>query len=180
MSSADRDPATWWIRLSNTADQAVVQLYTFLGTPVDETDPNSVLHWTILVKYVSPDGDSQVIHLNMSPGGQEDGTGILMVSEVTDEVSEASVLLVSEPAVGTTIVTVGHFLDSLASHGRNRYKFDSTGSGCRFWCRTVLSDLEKQGLVPAGAVNRLDAYVEEKNQKNPMRFPMPIRKGTFY
>lgn len=67
-----------------------------------------------------------------------------------------------------------------APRTRNRYKYHDTGSGCRFWCLTVLGDLELAGMVPSESSAEFDRYVLLKSEENPARFPMPTRRGTFY
>ncbi|KAG2035073.1 hypothetical protein BDR03DRAFT_1093441 [Suillus americanus] len=174
MSSTDN---TKWYRLSDATQQAVVQRYTMSGSPVNEADPNSVLHWRICLQCTLPDVDSRIVTLDMMPG-QDSRTGVLAVTEAPDELSQTIVADVPEDA--TTDITVKSLLDLLESNGRNRFLYDSTGSGCRFWCHTVLGDLERRRLVPDGAISRFDAYVAEQSQENPARFPLPTREGTFY
>ncbi|KAG1775230.1 hypothetical protein EV702DRAFT_1119573 [Suillus placidus] len=110
--------------------------------------------------------------------GQDSRTGVLAVTESPDESSQISIADVPEDA--TTDSTIESLLDLLESNGRNRFLYDSTGSGCRFWCYTVLSDLERRRLVPDGAISRFDAYVAEQSQERPARFPLPTREGNFY
>ncbi|KAG2365545.1 hypothetical protein BDR07DRAFT_1329159 [Suillus spraguei] len=174
MFSTDK---TKWYRLSEAAQQAVVQHYTISGSPVNGTDPNSVLHWRIFVQCTLLGDSSRIVMLDMMPG-QDGRTGVLAVSEAPDESSQRSVADASEDA--TIDTTVKSLLDLLESNGRNRFLYDSTGSGCRFWCHIVLGDLEKRRFISDGAISRFDAYVAEKRQENPVRFPLPTREGTFY
>ncbi|KAG2138336.1 hypothetical protein DEU56DRAFT_802752 [Suillus clintonianus] len=174
MSSTDN---TKWYRLSHATRQAVVQRYTISGYPVNEADPNSVLHWRIFAKCVLPDDNSRIVTLDMMPG-QDSRTGVLAVTEAPDESSQAGVADVTERAA--TEITVESLLDLLESKGRNRFIYDDTGSGCRFWCHTVLGDLERIKLVSDGAISRFDTYVAEQSQENTARFPLPTREGTFY
>ncbi|KAG2341814.1 hypothetical protein BDR05DRAFT_964849 [Suillus weaverae] len=103
--------------------------------------------------------------------GQDSRTGVLSVTESLDESS----LLMFLRMLLTTDSTVESLLDLLESNGRNRFLYDSTGSGCRFWCYTVLSDLERRRLVPDGAISRFDAYVAEQSQERPARSLLPTR-----
>ncbi len=57
---------------------------------------------------------------------------------------------------------------------------DDTGSGCRFWCSTVVGDLEKKGILKKGSEVEFEEHVVACNKKNPDRYPVPTRKGTFY
>ncbi|KAG1874896.1 hypothetical protein F4604DRAFT_1512905, partial [Suillus subluteus] len=136
-----------------------------------------VLHWKIFVQCTLPDDNSRIVTLDMMPG-QDSRTGVLAVTEVPDESSQSSVADVPEDAA--TDITVKSLLDLLEYNGRNRFLYDSTGSGCRFWCHTVLGDLEGRRLVRGGAISRFDAYVAEQSQENHTWFPLPTREGTFY
>ncbi|KAG0706507.1 hypothetical protein DFH29DRAFT_901422 [Suillus ampliporus] len=168
---------TKWYRLSDATRHAILQGYIISGSPVNKSDLNSVLHWRIFVKCGLPDGTSQTVKVDLMPG-LDARTGVLAVYDVLYEVSATSVADVTEYAASG--ITVEYLLSLLEYNGRNRYTYDSTGSGCRFWCRTVLSDLERGRLIYNGAVYRFDVYIAAKNQENPVRFPLPTRQGTFY
>lgn len=68
-------------------------------------------------------------------------------------------------------------------NGRDRYEFKKVspaGEGCRFWVYTIISDLEKAGVVPGGsglvawdAVSMYWRYPEGCE-------PRAVTKGTFY
>lgn len=119
----------------------------------------------------------QSITLDMTLGS--DGSkGVLYVTEQRYELSQNSVAEVRENATNNT--TVQSLLDLLESRGRDRYQFNGDGAGCRFWCHTVLGDLERGGFVASGAANRFDLYVTNKNKGNPTRFPLPTPRGSFY
>ncbi|KAG2341830.1 hypothetical protein BDR05DRAFT_429893 [Suillus weaverae] len=164
-------------RLSDATREAVVNRYIISGSPVNGKDKKSVLHWRLFVKCTLPSGDTQNIQLDLVPG-QDGSTGVLTATERRYELSKSSVADVPENA--TARITVQDLLNLLEFYGRNRYVYDSTGSGCRFWCRTVLGDLEGRGLVAIGAVNKFDTYIVSKNKGNSARFPLPTRQGRFY
>ncbi|KIK89806.1 hypothetical protein PAXRUDRAFT_831755 [Paxillus rubicundulus Ve08.2h10] len=171
---------TWNIHRTCTADvyNAVVQRYTLSGSPVVPQDKNSILHWRIFVNCLAHDGQSSItVRLDMIPGID---AGILTVASVQYELSASSVAHVSEVATATGKITVHELLKMLGQNGRNLYRFDENGTGCVWWCRTVLGDFERQELVSGGAVKRFDAYYQGKNHRNPKRFPLPTPLGTFY
>ncbi|KAH7884141.1 hypothetical protein F5I97DRAFT_1898812 [Phlebopus sp. FC_14] len=164
------------VRLNPAARRAVVQQYTISGSPVIVGDPSSVLHWRIFVKCAYGDY-SCTVKLDLIPG-QDGRTGVLMVTTVPYELSSSSAAHVSHHA--TTPITIDQLLQTLQQRYRDRYMYDDTGSGCRYWCRTVLQDLEVLRLVSAGACQEFDGYVVSWNQQHPARFPLPTRQGTFY
>ncbi|KAH9838667.1 uncharacterized protein C8Q71DRAFT_752405 [Rhodofomes roseus] len=174
--------STLWLRgFTDEGRTSAVLAITIAGTPVNPADPDSVLHWIIYYDI----GPGRAIKFDMLPGGGPDGmTGCLQVVVCDATAARAQELAASftaetaapEPVTGQRILDL--LLD--APRRRNRYKYDETGSGCRFWCRTVLEDLEEAGIVPAGSLGSFDEYVLRKSEENPARFPMPTRRGRFY
>lgn len=83
-------------------------------------------------------------------------------------------------ATAAADVTVQQILSAITDNGRHLYKFDETRSGCRHWCVTVLSDLESHGVFSPGDTQSFEMLIEELSSRNPLRYPLPTRKGTFY
>lgn len=147
------------------------------GLPVAE-DPKSVLHWR--VKLSLDDGRS--IMLDMTPcgaGNLDIMLGILVIEcrnanfSAEQPISIFSADTLFKPTVRTVI-------NLLQGFQRHHYKFDETGSGCRYWCSVVIGDLERCRIIPDGTLERFENVVVELAKSNPDRFPMPVRKGTFY
>ncbi|KAG6122847.1 hypothetical protein E4U13_001118 [Claviceps humidiphila] len=70
-------------------------------------------------------------------------------------------------------------INLINSNGLHRYRFASGNEGCRFWVYTLISYLEKEGVVQSGSVGRTWAdacyyYVDPSG-----RDARDIRKGTF-
>jgi hypothetical protein len=89
---------------------------------------------------------------DMTPGGGRDYlTGILMlVSKEYETTSHAVHTLSFEPLQSSTVDSI---MSLIARGGRAKYRFTKDGEGCRFWIATLISDLEKEGLVPEGSAN---------------------------
>ncbi|KAF9811159.1 hypothetical protein IEO21_06612 [Rhodonia placenta] len=66
---------------------------------------------------------------------------------------------------------------------RHQFMFDmSSGSGCAYWCITVIGDLEEAGMLPSGTKREAqefrDLVAVELNNAQSMPLQMPL--GTFY
>lgn len=172
--------STLWLRgFTGEGRTSQVLAVTLAGTPVNPADPDSVLHWIVYCDI----GSGRAIAFDMLPGCGPDGmTGCLQV--VVCDAPAAQDLSASFTAntAASASLSGQEVLDSLLENPRrrNRYMYDETGSGCRFWCRTVLEDLERAEIVPSGSLEQFDEYLFRKSEVNPARFPMPTRRGRFY
>ncbi|KAG9099493.1 hypothetical protein FRC06_005207 [Ceratobasidium sp. 370] len=156
------------------ADSHLVKRVTLAGSPAMNGDPYSVLHWRIFL-YVD---DEHSVVLDMTPGGIDGSTGLLLVSFVSREMSDSTAAAVDFPVI--LDFTVNSILALIMEHGRERYMFTASGTGCRFWCSVVLRDMEKANMVPPGSSHIFDQKIEQLSQSNPTRFPLPTLRGTFY
>lgn len=77
-------------------------------------------------------------------------------------------------------VNMEQVLHLVKSRGRNRYNFDRLGCGCRYWCQTVLADLEDDGIIAPGSAANFVGAIQDGSAENPAWFPMPTRMGAFY
>ncbi|KAG8767386.1 hypothetical protein FRC19_001539 [Serendipita sp. 401] len=147
--------------------------FRITGSPVDPQNTNSVLHWHC---YCLVSAEAAVM-VDMIPGG-DTRTGVLSVkyvNPVSSSGSSADIVLHSQ-----VVVTTADVISLLTRLGRTRYKYSDDGSGCRFWCCTILQDLKDNGYVQQDAVETFDAFITERNEMNPLVYPLPTRQGTFY
>ncbi|KAJ3756644.1 hypothetical protein EV360DRAFT_47607, partial [Lentinula raphanica] len=65
--------------------------------------------------------------------------------------------------------TIGEILDYLFNEKkRHLYKLDSaTGSGCRYWCQTVLSDMARKGWLNGDAPQQTEEVALLVRQRDP-------------
>lgn len=172
-------PMLWLRGFTAEGRNATVLADTIAGTPVNPDYPSSVLHWIVYCNI----GSGRALRLDMLPGGGPDGmTGCLQVV-VCDapRLQDLTASFITSTSLSQNI-TGQSVVDLLleAPRTRNRYKYDETESGCRFWCQTVLGDLELAGMLPSGSSAEFNRYVLLKSEENSARFPMPTRRGTFY
>lgn len=162
-------------RLLDERDRArLVQQVVLTGTPVDSRFENSVSHWRIFLKLT----ENHLVIIEMAPGGGADlRTGLLFVKTENATSLSKDDTSISLPIMNPFSVT--SVLDLIIRHGRERYRYDETISGCRFWCMTVLGDMEAEGYVADGAVEHFKREIDKLNSLNPDRFPLPTRKGEF-
>ncbi|KIJ41328.1 hypothetical protein M422DRAFT_48783 [Sphaerobolus stellatus SS14] len=139
-------------------------------------------HWRVFLQVKEPDTTEptmKAVILNMIPGADA-VTSVLMSSSVdvpaiTGDKVEYSIQPSEE-------ITVGKLREYITDNDFDKYRFDDTGSGCRWWCAIVLGHLEKKlRVIPAGAYTEFERKVEALFKTVPSgRIPMPIRKGEFY
>ncbi|KAJ4495927.1 hypothetical protein C8J55DRAFT_495289 [Lentinula edodes] len=69
----------------------------------------------------------------------------------------------------TTVVTVGQVLDCIFNeNGRQRYQLDTTtGSGCRYWCQTVIRDMVVKGWLSEDAPRKTEEIAAAIQTYNP-------------
>ncbi|GBE81776.1 hypothetical protein SCP_0401490 [Sparassis crispa] len=160
--------------LSEVDRSAVVTKVHLACSPVDISNPDSILHWAVSLELT----ETSSVIMDMIPAGIDGRTGVLVVSSSQERILEHSV----EPFTISTAntATVNDLLSVIIDKKRHQYKYDDSGSGCRYWCTVVVDDWEQQGLVTPGAHNELENHISQLSGKNPARVPMPVRKGTFY
>jgi hypothetical protein len=71
-------------------------------------------------------------------------------------------------------------IDLILAKGRDRYKLTEGGSGCRYWCKTVVRDLEDHQFVRGGSSDQLEGYMRSLHAVHGNWVPYPLYKGTFY
>jgi hypothetical protein len=167
---------TIYARSFNLADkETVVNSIAVYVSPVNTGDINSVYHWIVSLNTGTPTS----VTLDMIPGA-DSRTGVLMItSHKTKPLLVISASFTFQ-VLRANAVTVGEVLDVLRAQGFDRYRYDDSGSGCRYWCTMVVKELESSKILPAGSKDTFLQYVGEQNAVKPLSMPMPLREGTFY
>ncbi|KAI9046796.1 hypothetical protein LZ554_008878 [Drepanopeziza brunnea f. sp. 'monogermtubi'] len=76
-------------------------------------------------------------------------------------------------------VTVKMVRDMIKSYGRDQYEFSGGGSGCRYWCYTILGDLQQQGYVPSGSYEHLWEQLQYQYSRSGQAREINWVQGTF-
>ncbi|PVH70795.1 hypothetical protein DL98DRAFT_436342 [Cadophora sp. DSE1049] len=105
-------------------------------------------HWSI---YLLLEGGASV-RLNMF-ADYGNTTGTLMVDEFDYQLTNSALRHWDYKVVPG--VTAKMVKDLIYYQGRDRYQFSGGGSGCRYWCYTVLQDLESHRYVVDGSYKAL-------------------------
>ncbi|THH07733.1 hypothetical protein EW145_g3184 [Phellinidium pouzarii] len=166
--------STTFTRLYAASDKhQVVKTIIVAGSPT--TDPNSsLLHWRI---FATTSGSKSVL-FDVIPGGSDGRTGVLTVVSKQYAYSKSATGICVFNIVNE--ITVQQLFDLMLQKGRDRYSYDDTGSGCRYWCTVILGDLEAAAIIEVGSQNSFLQYVAAHAVINPAAYPMPVRKGQFY
>ncbi|KUJ21208.1 uncharacterized protein LY89DRAFT_577813, partial [Mollisia scopiformis] len=70
--------------------------------------------------------------------------------------------------------------DFVSKNRRHHYDFSGGGSGCRYWCYTIMNDFEQCGYIPEGSVQHLWPGLQYLYSKS--RDPSPLQwiEGKFF
>jgi len=176
---------TLWVKLDRGHSDAAVTKVVVTGTvaeyPTTFDGGNELavyFHWHFVLNLREfPD---QSVVLDMTPGGSDGNTGILMAS--SQKILRPACLDGCLLTRGFTIrdssqITVQGLINKLTSEGLTRYRYNDQGMGCRWWCEVVMRKLEDDGYVEEGTVTGLDQWWS--NADDP-RVPSAKIKGSFY
>lgn len=131
-------------------------------------------HWVCFLE-LATDGSVKV---DMTPGGGNDWLGgIIMLESKPDKKTSSNIKTMAfESLQSPTVATI---MSLITKNNRDKYTFTRDGEGCRFWIYTLISDLEKAGLVAEGsaveASNTLSYYWSSSIESQ----PRPIDEGVF-
>ena len=178
---------TLWVKLDKGHSDATVTKAIVTGTAAEYPttfDGGSELavyfHWHLSLHL--REFPAQTTALDMTPGGLDGNTGILMASTQATlwPAGSDGCLLTREYTVqSSSQITVQGLVDKLTSEGLTRYRFNDQGMGCRWWCEVVMQKLEDVGYVEKGTVTDLDRWWLNSAAKDP-RIPSATIKGSFY
>ena len=139
------------------------------------------VHWRIYFQLNVPFPHHDSIEFN-SQRLQADGSTRLYISfrEYEHSNVQQTVGRIEIPMIRQ--VTVQQLIDFvLGRNRRDRYRLTDGGSGCRFWCKTVINDLEQAGWIGPGSGAQLESYFLSLHQKYGNGcIPYPLYQGTFY
>ncbi|KAH9835004.1 uncharacterized protein C8Q71DRAFT_710545, partial [Rhodofomes roseus] len=64
---------------------------------------------------------------------------------------------------------------------RHKFRFDiANGSGCAFWCLTVIWDLEETGMFERGTTAAAQKHRDDLRINDPRSLPVQMPRGFFY
>lgn len=190
-------PKTVFRLLKPESEALPVRSLTLHGSPAND-EPLCVLHWRLFARTGDMSTPERAVVFDMSPGA-DSTTGVPLVQD-------DPVHLTVPPTASMTFESARDFgvrdlLDFVLAERLERYAYDSTGSGCRYWydalsltcqhlshdcgaslrCETVLRRMVDQGLLsPPDAPAAFDRYVERLSKVELARYPWPTRQGHFY
>lgn len=112
----------------------------------DEAGNPPTNHWTAFLQRAG--GGS--VSLDMTPGYCSDRLrGKIEISSKNSSSTQEAIKTVSFSTIDTP--TFKTITDIITRNGRERYTFTEDWVGCRFWIFTIISDLERAGIVPSGS-----------------------------
>ncbi|KAG8996808.1 hypothetical protein FRB94_001346 [Tulasnella sp. JGI-2019a] len=145
--------------------------------PISPEDPESLYHWSMSL-YVNPE---KGVTLDILPAGVDGRTGVLVISSKLEGMPTHDLNRTVTLNIGKDNTTVQDIIQAILDNKRDRYRYDDTGSGCRFWVGTVIEDLEREGRLSGNSLERFLMFVSELYEaEGENRVPMPPRTGVFY
>ena len=150
------------------------------GSPTIEDQPDSVLHYRLFLSI--DDNTSVIIDPIPSATDQDLRQTIFTISSPPDIDSIQKGWVAFRTFETLCRVTPEQVLGYLVDKGLHRYRFDETFSGCRYWCDKAVECLEAQGAVAEGSAATFETHIEQlgKSLNQEARYPVPVRKGSFY
>ncbi len=156
---------------------------TASGSVSTAKDEPHVFHWRLYLALARAPGlelqasASRSVLFDMIPSLPP--TGTLVIASKREEVSRA-LRKIEMPFPTTGRPTIARFIQLFLEKGMDRYRFDSTGSGCYYWTMTGIQHLEEAGMIMPGSYKLLLNFHKEQAQLHPERHPLPVRQGEFY
>ncbi|KAK7692113.1 hypothetical protein QCA50_003732 [Cerrena zonata] len=165
---------TLYLRRYRQSDHALRVPTSIATTAQSTTSDSNVYHWHIYFCL----GEESVL-FDIIPGADL-RTGVLMIlSQDTARTTCADALEYATQPTSSDF-TIQNYIDLFIEKRLDKYIYTDTGSGCRWWCTTVLEKLEEAQLIPKGSTTDFLEWVNAKAHELPSKIPMPVRKGQFY
>jgi hypothetical protein len=171
--------------MNSDVRQMTVRSALIHGSQCQATGTNSAyVHWRIYFQ-LNPDtsdrtGKVQSIEFN-SQKLLVDGSTRLYIHFRNYNYSNAQPTMGKFEIPMIRRVTVQQLIDFVLRRNRDQYRLTEGGSGCRFWCKTVTSDLEQAGWIGLGSAAQLESYFQRLHQIYGNGWiPYPLYQGTFY
>lgn len=150
------------------------------GSPTIQDQADSVLHYQLFLSI--DDKFSVIIDPIPSATDQDQRQTIFTISSPSNTEDKRQGWVAFRSFDTLRQVSPEQVLDYLVDKGLHRYRFDETFSGCRYWCDKALECLEAEGILAEGSAASFETYIEQlgKNLNQEARYPVPVRKGSFY
>ncbi|KAN0083906.1 hypothetical protein V8E54_002994 [Elaphomyces granulatus] len=146
-----------------------IRVVVHTGYALDQSDN----HWSIYL--LLQDGGS--VRANMVTKEYGHPGGYLVWSDLEYDLTNSAIQHWDFPV--TQAITVQNVATTIYRNNRHLYHFSGGGSGCRYWVRVILYDLEGEGYVGEGSSEEL--WVPLQFLYHAGQDPLPINwvEGTF-
>lgn len=168
--------------LASTTDQlTVVKVVAAAHSPSPVAPDSSAMvnHWCFYLQTSS----RQSVRFDMTPSGnsgvkdKSGMAGVLMVQKLdyllSNQVVKSYDLTLKES------ITVKDFADVIQGEGYDKYDFNSSGIGCRYWVTKVLELLHERGLIGSYS-DVTDALPKAWGSGRQLPHGKNVEQGTFH
>lgn len=164
---------------STLATLPVLGIKAAAHPPDNVSNGKKTNHWVLHLQ-ISQTGS---VRLDISPTGVSTGAGCLIVRKLDYIVSSNAVKTYDLAVRGG--LTVKSILDCLQSEHKDRFRFTSSGQGCRFWVDSLLALLRQRQITTVGSETQTARAALQRvwglgGQLVPAASQTPIMQGTFY
>ncbi|KAG6198785.1 hypothetical protein E4U22_001029 [Claviceps purpurea] len=133
-----------------------------------------VNHWIIFLEIAA----RHSVRINMTPGCDFAGVrGQIEISTKRYMFTEQTVHLLTFPTRGEP--KVEDIIKLIIANGLQKYDFTPEWEGCRFWTYTLISHLERKGLIEPGSTTRMNGSIPYYYISSTKRIYRESREGTF-
>ncbi|KAI0062138.1 hypothetical protein BV25DRAFT_1804460, partial [Artomyces pyxidatus] len=139
-------------------------------------------HWRIFLDFDRINGDALSVELNSQRlyTGDRFDTRLFIVSRpyyMSNKRFITSMTFAVNPSI---ILKVQDVINLLLQRNRDMYILNTQGSGCRFWCETVLSDFEQAQWLLHGTHRAAWEFGITTARQYPLLLPEIAPQGTFF
>jgi len=138
----------------------------------------TLLHWRVNGAYELDGSNRSVAYDTRKESPSEPIIETTIDSKTFAYSSQSKYKIELEMAETETPTTTTDIANYLISGKFGAYKYDGNGSGCLFWCRSLIRQLEQDGLIKQGSLAILDAEIAAAKQED--KFWIPDDQGEFF
>lgn len=171
-------PQTTFTKFFNKADASLVVTHIVAcASPISPEDPKSRYHWFLSLAITPETG----VKLDILPVSADGRTGVIVITSRPEDMPKLETDRTFPMSVIQGQITVQELIDLIKRHKRDRYIYDDTGSGCRYWLSHVIEDFMAEKVVAEGTSDALQEYIAQlATNEGTDRVPMPALQGIFY
>lgn len=137
-------------------------------------------HWRLFAQFSNPRGEDFSVEVN--PETDVDSLDlrlILTISTRTYKRTRHHNIHRSVPFSETQPIDASTFIELIENSSLTRYRFATTGNGCRFWCTRAIRWLERGGWLVAGSEETVLEWLRQQAEIYGQHLTAVENNGSF-